>query len=181
MAEMRQLFESDDAYEVQTMQVSSTAVLQARKTGTLRDLTGLSATLTIKVTPEHGGTRAEIGMQKWLDKAAVAAAVVILTGGVGTLLLALPALGAYWHTKLPRRMKIIEGQSRAGRRVCAPSARKGGTCGAVATAGLDVLFACGANLRVNVSCNSCGGAKDPTARYCNRCVSRRHLTASSDG
>src|SRR5206468_8020779 len=50
-----------------------TAVLQARKTGTLRDLTGLSAALTVKVTPEHGGTRVEIGMQKWFDKAAVAA------------------------------------------------------------------------------------------------------------
>src|SRR5687768_14623971 len=100
MAELRHLFDGDEAYDVQTMQVSSTAVLQARKSSTLRDLTGLSAALTIKVTPEHGGTRVEIGMQKWFDKAAVAAAVVVLTGGLGSVLLALPALGAYWQYKL---------------------------------------------------------------------------------
>lgn len=172
MAEMRQLFESDDAYEVQTMQVSSTAVLQARKTGTLRDLTGLSAALTIKVTPEHGGTRAEIGMQKWLDKAAVAAAVVILTGGVGTLLLALPALGAYWQHKITEdAWKIIEGHiARKAGGYVPPLPGRCGTCGAVATAGSTFCSTCGANLRVNVACNSCGAEqKDPTARYCNRC------------
>ncbi|MDQ3254655.1 MAG: hypothetical protein M3R15_12230, partial [Acidobacteriota bacterium] len=89
MAELRQLFDNDSAYELQTMQVASTAVLQARKSGTLRELTGLSAALTIKITPEHGGTRVEIGMQKWFDKAAVAAVAVILSAG---MLLALPAL-----------------------------------------------------------------------------------------
>src|SRR5215212_5359167 len=104
--ELRALFDSDQAYEVQTMQVSATAVLQARKTGTLRDLTGLSAALTIKVTPEHGGTRVEIGMQKWFDKAAVAAVAVILSSG---LLLALPALGAYWQHRLTEdAWKVIE-------------------------------------------------------------------------
>ena len=34
MTELRRLFDGDDAYEVQTMQVSSTTVLQARKAGT---------------------------------------------------------------------------------------------------------------------------------------------------
>src|SRR5437667_11244858 len=67
--ELRDIFDED--FEVQTMQVSSTAVVQARKSSTLRDITGRSAALTIKVTPETGGTRAEIGMQKWIDKAAV--------------------------------------------------------------------------------------------------------------
>src|SRR5467141_879671 len=71
MTELRDVFDED--YDVQTMQVSSTAVLQARKSSTLRDLTGLSAALTIKVTPETGGTRVEIGLQKWYDKAAIAA------------------------------------------------------------------------------------------------------------
>src|ERR671933_2406371 len=88
-AELRTLFDNDEAFQVQTMQVSSTAVLQARKSGTLRDLTGLSAALTLKVTPEHGGTRVEIGMQKWLDKAAVAAVAMFVL----PVLLALPALG----------------------------------------------------------------------------------------
>src|ERR1051325_5877340 len=90
VTELRKLFDEGD-YEVQTMQVSQTAVLQARKSSTLRDLTGLSSALTIKITPEHGGTRVEIGMQKWFDKAAIAAVAVILSSG---LLLALPALGA---------------------------------------------------------------------------------------
>src|ERR1044071_9582490 len=60
MVELRDLFDED--FEVQTMQVSSTAVLQARKSSTLRDITGLSAALTITVTPETGGTRVEVGM-----------------------------------------------------------------------------------------------------------------------
>src|SRR5918999_4990665 len=95
LAELRGLFDND--YEVQTMHVSSTTVLQARKSSTLRDLTGLSAALTIKITPEAGGTRVEMGMQKWADKAAVAAVALVLSAG---LLLALPALGAYWQYKL---------------------------------------------------------------------------------
>src|SRR2546423_11805609 len=95
VTELRSLFDGD--YDVQTMHVSSTTVLQARKSSTLRDLTGLSAALTIKITPESGGTRVEIGMQKWFDKAAIAAIAVVLTSG---LLLALPALGAYWQYKI---------------------------------------------------------------------------------
>jgi hypothetical protein len=94
-SELRNLFDSD--YEVQTMNVSSTTVLQARKSSTLRDLTGLSAALTIKITPEAGGTRVEIGMQKWFDKAAIAALAIILSAG---MLAALPALGAYWQYKI---------------------------------------------------------------------------------
>ena len=70
-AELRNVFDSE--YEVQAFQVSTTSIIQARKSNTLRDLTGLSSALTIKITPESGGTRVEIGMQKWFDKAAVAA------------------------------------------------------------------------------------------------------------
>src|SRR6266699_1880510 len=92
--ELRDLFDED--FEVQTMQVSSTAVVQARKSSTLRDITGLSAALTIKVTPETGGTRVEIGMQKWLDKAAVAAVAAI----VFAPLIALAAFGAYAQYKI---------------------------------------------------------------------------------
>src|SRR5215204_6406686 len=153
MKELRILFDADTAFEVQTMQVSSTAVLQARKSSTLRDLTGLSAALTIKVTPEHGGTRVEIGMQKWLDKAAVAAVAVILSAG---LLIALPALGAYWQYKLTEdAWKLIESHV----------ARKAG--GYVPP----MPGRCGTNLKVaHASCASCGAQqKDPSARFCNRC------------
>ena len=93
MTELRDLFDED--FEVQSMQVSSTAVLQARKSSTLRDITGLSAALTIKVTPETGGTRVEMGMQKWFDKAAVAAVALALSAG---LLLATPRQWPLWAT-----------------------------------------------------------------------------------
>src|SRR5918999_1765237 len=86
----------DSEYEVQTFQIANTTVVQARKSSTLRDLTGLSSALTIKITPEPGGTRAEIGMQKWFDKAAVAAVGAI----VFAPLLAFAALGAYWQYRL---------------------------------------------------------------------------------
>src|SRR3954462_8427524 len=104
MTELRDLFDED--FDVQSMNVSSTAVLQARKSSTLRDLTGLSAALTIKVTPETGGPSVEIGMQKWFDKAAIAAVALAWSAG---RLRVLPALGAYWQDKLSEdAWKIIE-------------------------------------------------------------------------
>jgi Double zinc ribbon len=167
--ELRTLFDRDDAFEVQTMQVSATSVLQARKTGTLRDLTGLSAALTIKVTPEHGGTRVEIGMQKWFDKAAVAAVAVFLSSG---LLLALPALGFYWQHKLTEdTWKTIESHiARKAGGYVPPLPGRCGTCGAVVTSGSDFCSGCGANLRVGLTCHSCGAKQtDAAARFCNRC------------
>lgn len=169
LAELRALFDGDSAFEVQTMQVSSTAVLQARKSGTLRDLTGLSAALTIKVTPEHGGTRVEIGMQKWLDKVAVAAVAVALSAG---LLLALPALGAYWQHKLTEdAWKIIEAHiARKAGGYVPPMPGRCGTCGATVVGDSAFCSGCGANLKVASSCSSCGARQsDPSARFCNRC------------
>ncbi len=169
MNELQRLFDNDTAFEVQTMQVSSTAVLQARKTSTLRDLTGLSAALTVKITPEHGGTRVEIGMQKWFDKAAVAAVAVILSSG---LLLALPALGAYWQHKLTEdAWKRIEDHiARKAGGYVPPMPGRCGTCGAVVSSGSAFCSGCGANLRVEHACASCGAKqKDPSARFCNRC------------
>lgn len=166
VAELRTLFDQD--YEVQTMHVSSTTVLQARKSSTLRDLTGLSAALTIKITPEAGGTRVEIGMQKWFDKAAIAAVALILSAG---LLVALPALGAYWQYKITEdAWKIIEEHiSRKAGGYVPPLPGRCGTCGAANTAGSGFCSTCGANLQTN-ACASCGASqKDPAARFCNRC------------
>jgi hypothetical protein len=164
--ELRMLFDED--YEVQTMQVSSTSVVQARKSNTLRDLTGLSSALTIKITPEAGGTRVEIGMQKWFDKAAVAAVGAI----VFAPLLALAALGAYWQYRLTEdAWKIIEDHiaSKAGGYV-PPLPGRCGTCGAANIAGSDFCSSCGANLRIGRNCPSCGAVqKDASARFCNRC------------
>jgi len=165
-AELRRLFDSD--YEVQMFQVSTTNIVQARKSTTLRDLAGLSTALTIKITPEVGGTRVEIGMQKWFDKAAVAAVGAI----VFAPLLALAALGAYWQYKLTEdAWKIIEDHiaSKAGGYV-PPLPGRCGTCGAANVAGSDFCSACGANLKFAQTCTSCGNKqKDPAARFCNRC------------
>ena len=166
--ELRALFDTNKAYEVQTMQVSSTAVLQARKTGTLRDLTGLSAALTIKVTPEQGGTRVEIGMQKWFDKAAVAAVALV----VFPPLMALPALGFYWQHRLTEdAWKVIESHiARKAGGYVPPMPGRCGNCGSVVTSGSTFCSGCGANLRVAQTCPSCGAQqKDSSARFCNRC------------
>jgi hypothetical protein len=166
VAELSGLFDQD--YEVQTMHVSSTTVLQARKSSTLRDLTGLSAALTIKITPETGGTRVEIGMQKWFDKAAIAALAVILSAG---LLVALPALGAYWQYKITEdAWKLIEEHiARKAGGYVPPLPGRCGTCGSANTAGSGFCSSCGANLQIN-ACPSCGASqKDPAARFCNRC------------
>ncbi len=168
LAELRRLFDADD-YDVQTMQVTQTAVLQARKSSTLRDLTGLSSALTIKITPEHGGTRVEIGMQKWFDKAAVAAVAWIVSGG---LLLALPALGAYWQYKITEdSWKLIEDHiTRKAGGYVPPLPGRCGTCGAANSAGSAYCSVCGADLRVGLTCESCGAAqRDPGARFCNQC------------
>jgi hypothetical protein len=168
VAELRQLFD-EGSYEVQTMQVSQTTVLQARKSSTLRDLTGLSAALTIKITPEHGGTRVEIGMQKWFDKAAVAAVAVFLSAG---LLLALPALGAYWQYKLGEdSWKTVEAHiARKAGGYVPPLPGRCGTCGAANVAGSDFCATCGAGLRATPACESCGAQqRDANARFCSRC------------
>ena len=167
VSELHALFDQD--YEVQTMHVSSTTVLQARKSSTLRDLTGLSAALTIKITPEAGGTRVEIGMQKWLDKAAVAAVAIILSAG---LLVALPAIGAYWQFRLTEdAWKIIEQHvSRQAGGYVPPLPGRCGTCGTAASAGSTFCSSCGANLRVGFTCPHCNAVqKDPAGRFCDSC------------
>src|ERR1700752_708068 len=164
-AELRDLFDSD--YEVQAFQVSSTSIIQARKSNTLRDLTGLSSALTIKITPESGAPRVEIGMQKWFDKAAVAAVGAI----VFAPLLALAALGAYWQYKLTEdAWKIIEDHiARKAGGYVPPLPGRCGTCGAANVIGSDYCSSCGANLRVGLTCPSCGAKLKEASRFCNKC------------
>src|SRR6267143_6705217 len=166
MSELRSLFDED--FEVQTMQVSSTSVLQAGKSSTLRELTGLASALTIKITPETGGTRVELGMQKWFDKAAVAAIAFLLAGP----LIALPALGAYWQYKLTEdAWKIVEDHiARKAGGYVPPLPGRCGTCGAANNGGSTYCSSCGANLRVGLTCADCGAVqKDPGARFCSSC------------
>jgi len=121
---LRNLFDQD--YEVQTMHISLTTVVQARKSSTLRDLTGLSAALTIKITPEAGGTRVEIGMQKWLDKAAVAAVALLLSATADGP----AALGAYWQYKSPRCLEDNRRTLARKRGYVPPLPGRCGNCGA---------------------------------------------------
>ena len=168
LAQLRKLCDEGD-YEVQTVQVAQTSVMQVRKSSTLRDLAGLSAALTIKITPEHGGTRVEIGMQKWFDKAAVAAVAVLLSAGV---LLALPALGAYWQYKLTENAwKLVEDHvARKAGGYVPPLPGRCGTCGAANVAGSGFCAGCGAALRAHPKCENCGAEqRDANARFCNRC------------
>jgi len=155
VAELRTLFDED--YEVQTMHVSTTTILQARKSSTLRELTGLSAALTIKVTAEAGGTRVEIEMQKWADKAAVAAVALLLSAG---LLVALPAVGAYWQYKLNEdAWTIIEDHiARKAGGYVPPVPGRCGNCGSANSAGSGFCSACGANLQSS-ACSSCGAVQ----------------------
>ena len=109
-----------------------------------------------------------MGMQKWFDKAAVAAVGAI----VFAPLLALAALGAYWQYRLTEdAWKIIEDHiARKAGGYVPPLPGRCGTCGAANIAGSDFCSACGANLRVGRSCPSCGAAQnDSAARFCNRC------------
>jgi len=166
VAELHGIFDAD--YEVQNMHVSATTILQVRKSSTLRDLTGLSAALTIKITAEAGGTRVEIGMQKWADKAAVAAVALLLSAG---LLVALPAIGAYWQYKLTESAwETIEEHiaTKAGGYI-PPRPGRCGNCGSANTTGADFCSSCGSNLQI-AACSSCGAVqKDGSARFCNRC------------
>ena len=168
IAELRATCDAE-GYEAQTMQVAATVVLQARKTGTLRELTGLSAALTVKVTTEHGGTRVEVGMQKWFDKAAVAAVSLIFM----PWLIALPALGAYWQHQLTEECwRIIEANisTKAGGYV-PPLPGRCGTCGATNMAGAAFCTTCGADLRLaSRTCQSCGTPqRDPNGSFCQTC------------
>lgn len=165
--ELRSLFDQD--FEVQTMHVTTTTILQARKSSTLRDIAGLSAALTIRITPEAGGTRVEIGMQKWFDKAAVAAVAIILSAG---LLVALPALGAYWQYKLTEdAWKMIERHiARQAGGYVPPLPGRCGNCGSANNPDSEFCTSCGANLVVARQCPSCGATqRENSARFCNRC------------
>src|SRR5215472_17217753 len=80
------------------------------------------------------------------DEAAVAAVALALSAG---LLLALPALGAYWQYKLTEDAwkRIEEHIARKAGGYVPPLPGRCGTCGAANNAGSTFCSACGANLR----------------------------------
>ena len=166
LTELRSLFDSD--YEVQVMHVGGSSALQARKSSTFLDITGMSSAVTITITPETAGTRVEIGMQKWLDKAAVATVAFF----VFPPLLALPAIGAYGQYKITERAwKAVEAHITAkGGGYIPPLPGRCGNCGAANSVGADFCSGCGSKLHLGATCGGCGAVQsDPDARFCNRC------------
>ena len=124
--------------------------------------------MTVKITPEAGGTRVEIGMQKWADKAAVAAVAILLSAG---LLVALPALGAYMQYKLTEDVwKAVEVHiaKKAGGYI-PPFPGRCGNCGSVTTTDSEFCTSCGANLAARLSVQLALTSKRCNARFCNRC------------
>lgn len=128
--ELRNFFLNAD-YEVQVRNESPSVIIQARKSSKIRDWTGTSYALTIKITVNQTGTEVAIGQQKWLDKAAVAVIGLIATGGFGALL---GAWGAYQQNHLTEEAwNIIEKHiaRQSGGSVSGPMVCPG--CGATST------------------------------------------------
>jgi len=98
VAELRNLFDQD--YEVQTMHISLTTVVQARKSSTLRELTASPAlTIRSRRKPRHARRDRDAEMA---GQSAVARCIATFRRTPD----ALPALGAYWQyrlTKMPGR------------------------------------------------------------------------------
>lgn len=101
--ELRQLFKQRD-YKLQIRHEGSDVVFQANKSSTIRDWSGLSHALTIRVTPEQGRTSVAAGRQKWFEKAVVAGVGVLISTVLqlqwALILVVLAALGAYWQYKI---------------------------------------------------------------------------------
>lgn len=173
---LRERLERDD-FEVLSTKTGLTVVVQARKSSKVRDLTGMSYALTVRVTPQDGGTVVEVGKQKWADKAAVGAVGMLFTSG----LLAVPAAaGAYWQYQITDEVwKIVE--AHMARRSTAPAAvavLRCGDCGASARGGSAHCPQCGAPIRFERRCDGCdNNLDDPTARFCNRCGKRIEAAA----
>ena len=166
-AELRNLFDSE--YEVQTFQVSTTGVIQARKSSTLRDLTGFFCTHD----QDHTGDRRHARRDRNAEVVRQSRRGCCRRRMVFPPLLALAALGAYWQYKITEdAWKIIEDHiARKAGGYVPPLPGRCGTCGAANVAGSDFCpSSCGANLKVGRSCPHCGAPqKEISARFCNRC------------
>src|SRR4030095_3194835 len=77
------------------------------------------------------------------------------------LLVALPALGAYWQYRITEdSWKIIEDHiARQAGGYVPPLPGRCGTCGSANTTGAAFCSSCGANLRVGLTCGSCGAVQ----------------------
>ncbi len=178
---LQQLFASQ-GHEVQVLKGGEITIIQSRKESTLTNLTGLSSALTVRFVPESAGIRVEVGVTKWIEKAAVG----IVGLAVFWPLIVTSVVGIYNQQKLIqdvwRTLDDAAGvtstsdtgygswSSVAGYKpgswsediTCA-------SCGAVLPAGVGFCARCGADLHKTPTCSGCGVKNQPGARFCSGC------------
>lgn len=145
--ELREFFDNFDFKEVRIRNELGSVILEAKKTGKIRDLTGFSYALTIKITPTPTGTDVAIGRQKWIEKALIGGVAAVTPIGIP---LAIPfAIGAYNQYKLTEdAWNVVERHMAvaSGGNVYEQQPRKCAGCGAENTVSSTFCFNCGAKL-----------------------------------
>jgi hypothetical protein len=177
---LRERLERDE-FEVLPSKTGLTVVVQARKTSKVRNLAGMSHTLTIRISPQEGGTVVEVGKQSWGNKAGSAAVGLLFAGATMGLSLAPAAVGAYQQQQLTDDIwQIVE--AHMARRASAPAAMavvQCGECGKSSRGGSAFCPHCGSAIQFERQCDGCGNnLDDPAARFCNRCGRRVEAAAT---
>jgi hypothetical protein len=167
-----------EGFEVQTLEAPGGGmIVQARKSDGWRTVTGTSAALNVTMTPQGDNLIVETGAAKWVDKAAVGVATLILFWPA----LIAPAYGAWKQSQLPNQVfqvierYIITGQVpvvatapvRAPVAAPPPSGLNCPSCGQAVRAEAKFCDHCGATLQL--ACPQCGEALRPGAKFCDSC------------
>ncbi len=96
---------SKQGYETQTLGTPPEVIVQVRRQGTLRTITGMTNAITVQFRKSEKSIVVTLGEQKWMDKAAVGTIGVI----VFAPLLVTAAYGAWKQAKLPEQFwQIID-------------------------------------------------------------------------
>ena len=106
---------TDNKYEViKTNDRRSTTLQASTPVGKLRDWTGFSQSMTIRLVKDEDGTDVSVGNQNWTNKIlssifllVVGVGLSLFTGGLSMMLLPLPAYGAYLQSKNTRELWLI--------------------------------------------------------------------------
>ena len=175
-------------FDVQTIAAPDDAVIvQARKEDTWRTVAGLSAALSVQLTPQDDNLLVQAGAAKWADKAVVG----VVTALFFLPLLALPAIGAYKQKELiDGTFRFIEQYVSSGGEVpygygasswAAATAHDGSPRRVARTPSSEVCPSCGAKLRPGakfcdncgaqlvITCPQCGAELRAGAKFCDKC------------
>jgi hypothetical protein len=148
--ELREFFDNLDFKEVQVRNELGSVILEAKKIGKIRDITGLSYALTIKITLNSTGTDVAVGRQKWIDKILIGLLGIIFMGLIIPFMLTVTsAIGAYNQYKLTEDAWNVVDRHMArasGGNVFEQHPRKCSGCGAENSVTSRFCFNCGAKL-----------------------------------